>query len=175
MYNPKDRSPWRTRKAREFMMGLTDPVTSDGKKNREVLPPVLIPELGWLQTDQEINFSNMLQVFFLLSDKGEVIAVQELVCRSLSGQQAPGGRWRESQLRGMGVQRREAQGVEREGGCGAHRASLRTCSRREEDSCRRHLGPRFPYDLTWEEDSKDHDQRKEGEPQACECQRLPRD
>ena len=51
MYNPKDRSPWRTRKAREFMMGLTDPVTSDGKKNREVLPPVLIPELGWLQTD----------------------------------------------------------------------------------------------------------------------------
>ena len=57
------------------MMGLTAPVISDGKKNREVLPPVLIPELGWLQTDSEINVSNMLQVFFLLSDKGEVIAV----------------------------------------------------------------------------------------------------
>ena len=53
MFSPKDRSPWRrtgqperTRKAREFVMELTAPVASDGKKNREVLPSVLIPELG---------------------------------------------------------------------------------------------------------------------------------
>lgn len=53
-----------------------------------------------------------------------------MMCRLLSSWQAPGGRWRKSQPRGMGVQRREAQGVEREGGCGAHQASSsRTCSR----------------------------------------------
>ena len=69
---------------------------------------------------------------------------------------SPGWEVGESQLRGMGAQRREAHGVEQEGGCG-------------------HLGPRLPYDLKWEENSTDHDQSKEEEPQACECQSLPRD
>ena len=50
MYNPKDRSPWRTRKAREFMMGLTAPVASDGKKQRSPSSRA-DTELGWLQTD----------------------------------------------------------------------------------------------------------------------------
>lgn len=43
---------------------------------------------------------------------------------------SPGWEVGESQLRGMGVQTREAHRVEREGGCGAHQASFRTCSRR---------------------------------------------
>ena len=41
------------------------------------------------------------------------------------------------------------------------------------ESCRRQLGARCPYDLMWKEDSKDHDQSRE-EPQASECERLPR-
>ena len=41
------------------------------------------------------------------------------------------------------------------------------------ESCHRQLGAWCPYDLTWKEDSKDHDQSRE-EPQASECERIPR-
>lgn len=65
MYNPKGRSPLRRtgqperREESERSRDGTHCLFLQMEKNREVLPPMLISELGRLQSDEGMNFSNV--------------------------------------------------------------------------------------------------------------------
>lgn len=114
------------------------PLSLQMGKNREVLPPGLILNWDGCRLTRKLIFLTCGAGFLFFEWPNKFLTlVQKRSSGSLGdGVQitirlaSPGWEVGESQLRGMGAQRREAHGVEQEGGCGAHQASFRTGSRR---------------------------------------------